>query len=56
MTREEIIEAIEDIDDEVLLTIIDCIKELLCNGTQMFLWDRDTIMDVVDEVLKGNGL
>lgn len=56
MTKEEIKESIEDIDDEVLLTIIDCCKELVCNGTQMFLWDRQSIMDVFDDVMKGNGL
>ena len=56
MTREEIKKSIEEIDDEVLLTIIDCCKELVCNRTQMFLWDRDAIMDVLDGVMKGNGL
>ncbi len=53
--KERIRECIEDIDDEVLETIIDCCKELVCNGKQMFLWDRDAIMDVFDKVMKGNG-
>lgn len=55
MDKEEIRQAIEDIDYEVLYTIIDCIKELQCNGTQMFQWDRDAIMEVFDKVMKGNG-
>lgn len=54
MDREELIEAINDIDDEVLYTIIDCIKELYLNGKQMCFWDRDAIMDVVDEVIEAN--
>ena len=56
MTKEEIKQAIENIDEDVLLTIIDCCKELACNGTQMYLWDKDAIMDVLDDVMKGNGL
>lgn len=54
MDKEEIIEAIDDIDDEVLYTIIDCIKELFLNDKQMCFWDRDAIMDVVDEVIEAN--
>ena len=52
MKQEEIKEAIEDLDDEVLLTIIDCCKELCIKGVGMFLWDRDSIMDVLDKVLE----
>ena len=32
MDKKEIIEGIYEIDDEVLYTIIDCIKELFLNG------------------------
>lgn len=52
--KEEIIEAIDEIDDKVLYTIIDCIKELFLNGKQMCFWDRNAIMDVVDEVIEAN--
>lgn len=54
MDKKEIIEGIYEIDDEVLYTIIDCIKELFLNGKQMCFWDRDAIMDVVDEVIEAN--
>ena len=55
MTKEEIketMEAIEELDDVVLDTIIQCCKELHCQGTQMCFWDRDAIMDVIDKVLE----
>lgn len=55
MTKEEINEtkeAIEDLDDVVLDTIIGCCKELHCEGMQMCFWDRDAIMDVIDKVLE----
>lgn len=52
--RLSILEAIEDLDDEVLLTIIDCCKELHCNGTALWAWDRDSIMSVLDKVLNDN--
>jgi hypothetical protein len=54
MTEKEIKDAIEDIDDEVLLTIIDCCKELFCNGIQMCFWDRDSVIDVLHDVYRGN--
>ena len=50
MTKDEIKESIDDIDDEVLLTIIDCVKELVCKGIGMYAWDRDAIMDEFDNV------
>lgn len=53
MTQEEIKEAIEDIDEEVLLTIIECCKELNIKGLQMCFWDRDSIEGVLDKVLEG---
>ena len=55
MTREEINEtkqAIEDLDDLVLDVIIQCCKELYCQGMQMCFWDRYSVMDVIDKVLE----
>lgn len=52
MTQEEIKEAIEDLDEEVLLTIIDCCKELYIKGMEMCFWDRYSIEDVLDKVLE----
>lgn len=54
MKREEIKEAIEDLDEEVLLTIIDCCKELNIKGMQMCFWDKDSIIDVFDTVWRDN--
>ena len=52
MTQEEIKEAIEDLDEEVLYTIIDCCKEFSIKGIQMCFWDRYNLMDVIDKVLE----
>ena len=52
MNKEEIKEAIEDLDEEVLLTIIDCCKELYIKGVHMCFWDMDSIEDVLDKVLE----
>jgi len=52
MTQEEIKEAIEDLDEQVLLTIIECCKELNIKGMQMCFWDRYSLMDVIDKVLE----
>ena len=52
MTREEIKEAIENLDEEVLLTIIECCKQLNIKSMQMCFWDRDSIEDVLDKVLE----
>lgn len=54
MTKEEIKEAIEDIDDEVLQTIIDCCKELYYEDVLMLYWDKESIMDVLDTVWRKN--
>lgn len=52
MKQEEIKEAIEGLDEEVLLTIIECCKELNIKGMQMCFWDRYSIEDVLDKVLE----
>lgn len=52
MTQEEIKEAIECLDEEVFLTIIECCKELNIKGMQMCFWDRDSIEDVLNKVLE----
>lgn len=53
MTNEEIREAIDDLDEEVLLTIIECCKEMYCNGLAPWEWD-DRMMEVLDKVLEDN--
>lgn len=55
MTKEEIKETkevIEELDDIVLDVIIQCCKELHCQGIQMCFWDRVAIMGVIDKVLE----
>lgn len=54
MNKEEIKEAIEDLDEEVLLTIIDCCKELNIKSVHMCFWDKDSIIDVFDTVWRNN--
>ena len=53
MTNEEIRKTIEDLDEEVLLTIIECCKEMYCNGIAPWEWNY-RIMDALDEVLEDN--
>ena len=52
MTQEEIKEVIEDLDEEVLYTIIECCKELSIKGIQMCVWDRYNLMDDIEKVLE----
>lgn len=53
MTKEEIKESIDDLDEEVRLTIIDCCKEMYCNGVAPWEWG-DRMMEVLDKVLDDN--
>lgn len=50
MTKEEVREKIEDIDEEVFLVIIDCFKFMDCDGVPLYHWDYDKVMEYFDKV------
>jgi len=52
MTKEEIREEIEYLDDDVVYTIIECCKELYSKGVQLFNWDKYTMMELLDKILE----
>lgn len=52
MNKDEVKTEIEEMDEVLLLNIIECCKQLYIDGTPLFLWDRDTILDAVDRALE----
>ena len=42
----------ENMDDIVLLSIIECCKQLAINGVPLYEWDADSVLDVFDEVIE----
>jgi len=50
MTKEELKETIENLDDEVVELIIDGCKELFFDGVQPCYWDRDSVLDRFDKI------
>jgi hypothetical protein len=51
MTKEEIREELEYIDDSIVSAIIECCKELFCDGVPLYDWDRDTALQRFDKAL-----
>ena len=49
MDKEYVKNEIECMDEDVLLSIIDCCKQLVINGVPLYEWDADAILDVFDE-------
>ena len=52
MDKEYIKNEIEEMDEVVLLSIIECCRELAVKGVPMHKWDADNILDVFDEVIE----
>ena len=52
MDKEYIMNEIEDMDEDVLLSIIECCKQLAINGVPLYEWDVDSVLDVFDEVIE----
>jgi hypothetical protein len=48
----EIKEEIEEMDEEVLYTIIQCCKELYCDGIPLFNWNRETLLERFDKAIE----
>ena len=53
MDKEYIKNEIEEMDEDVLLSIIECCKQLAINGVPFYEWDADSVFDVFDEVIEG---
>ena len=52
MDKEYIKNEIEEMDEDVLLSIIECCKQLAINGVPLYEWDCDSILDVFDEAVE----
>lgn len=55
MTKDEIREEIEDLDNEVFGAIVECCKELYCDGVPLYRWDRDMVLSRFDSALDESG-
>ena len=51
MTKKEIWQKIEETDDTVLFAIIECCKQFYLNGTPLYKWERDELLNVFDEAI-----
>ena len=52
MDKEYIKNEIECMDEDVLLSIIECCKQLAINGVPLYEWDDSSILDVFDEAIE----
>ena len=52
MDKEYIKNEIECMDEDVLLSIIECCKQLAINGVPLYEGDCDSILDVFDEAIE----
>ena len=52
MDKEYIKNEIEEMDEDVLLSIIACCRELAVKGVPMHKWDADSVLGVFDEVIE----
>ena len=53
MDKEYVRDEIECMDEDVLLSIIECCKKLAINGVPFYKWDNDIVLDVFDEAIEG---
>ena len=52
MDKEYVKNEIECMDEDVLLSIIECCKQLAINGVPLYEWDCDAILDVFDDAIE----
>ena len=52
MDKEYVRDEIECMDEDVLLSIIECCKQLAINGVPLYEWDADSILDVFDDAIE----
>ena len=52
MDKEYVRDEIECMDEDVLLSIIECCKQLAINGVPLYEWDCDSILDVFDDAIE----
>ena len=51
MNKEDIIFEIENLSDYAFDAIIECFKDLYCNGAPLYLWNREHIENLLDKVI-----
>ena len=52
MNAQEIREEIEEMDEELLDTIVQCCKELYCDGIPLYNWNRETLLERFDKAIE----
>jgi len=52
MNKAEIREELECMDPIIVESIIECCKELYCNGVPMYGWDYDSVMRLFDKAIQ----
>ena len=52
MDKEYVMDEIEEMDEDVLLSIIECCKQLAINGVPLYDWDADSVLVVFNEVIE----
>lgn len=53
MDKDYVRKEIENMNEIVLLSIIECCKKLVINGVSFYEWDNDRVLDVFDEAIEG---
>lgn len=49
MSKTEIKKELEFMDSSIVEAVIECCKELFCNGVPLYEWDYNSVMGVFDK-------
>ena len=49
MSKAEIKNELEFMDSSIIESLIECCKELYCNGVPLYEWDYNSVMEVFDK-------
>ena len=49
MSKEEIKEELEYIDSGIIEAVIECCKQLFCDGVPLYDWNYDSVMKIFDK-------
>lgn len=52
MTKEEIKNELENTDSGIIEAVIECCKQLFCDGVPVYNWDYDTAMERLDKAIQ----
>lgn len=53
MDKDYVRKEIENMNEIVLLSIIECCKKLAIDGVPFYEWENDRLLDVFDEAIEG---